>query len=118
MVPADAAKCSGCGEWREDIKKERNLYYLWSVIEILTIIAFIYGKSHRWWPPVVPKSSGRQTLLDIVGTFSATLRGFDWGTFFSSPSGLAVAAGVVIALGITIKYYVSVSKKMGNWIWL
>lgn len=108
-VPANSIKCENCGDWREDIKKERNLCYLWSFVAFVPIILFLYGKGQGWWT-----SWARRGMLGIIGPTPA----FDWGVFFSSSSGLTliIVFGVVAAL--SLKYYVSVSQKMGNWFWL
>jgi predicted nucleic acid-binding Zn ribbon protein len=113
-IPQDAAKCPMCGEWREDIKRERNLCYLWSFIAILPIIVFLYGWAHAWWPPAP------QTIEFFGGVRMPSIQfsTFDWATFLASPSGLLIVVAFGVAFGISVKYYISVSKKMDNWIWL
>ena len=77
-IPAKAMKCPSCNEWREDVKKERNLGYASSAV----FLAALYA---------VSQTTG---LPKIVG--------------FT----IAIASFVV-----TMNYYVSVSRKMKNWIW-
>jgi predicted nucleic acid-binding Zn ribbon protein len=112
-IPLDSAKCPQCGEWREDIKRERNLCYLWSFIAVLPMIAFFYGRQQGWWPPA-PRTTKVFGVPMPVIQFST----FDWATFLTSPSGLLIVVAFGVALGISVKYYISVSKKMDNWIWL
>jgi hypothetical protein len=52
LVSVDSVKCPHCGEWREDIKKERDLCWLWSFITVLLPpLVFYYGYSEGWWRP-------------------------------------------------------------------
>lgn len=119
-ISIDAAKCASCGEWREDIKEERNRCYLWSFVALVPIAVFVYGKSHSWWPPVLSGSNRDVTLVERLAELAAILekKGFDWNVFFTSPSGLAVIMVFALAVGLSLRYYVSVSRKTGNWIWL
>jgi hypothetical protein len=112
-VSSDAAKCPHCGEWREDIKRERNLCYLWSFVSLLPIIVIFIGSQQRWWPP--PE---RTTEVLGVRMPSLNFSTFDWGTLFSSPSGLFLIAAFGVTFGICLHYYISLSRKMDNWIWV
>jgi predicted nucleic acid-binding Zn ribbon protein len=115
-MPHDATKCTKCGEWREDIKKERNLCYLWTFIWNFLLLTFFYGRSEGWWRPEVSPSSG--PLGSLVDTIRSSWTTFGWAAFMSSFSGLALIAIFAITFGLSCKYYISVSKKMNNWIWL
>ena len=124
VIPADSAKCGNCGEWREDIRHERNRCYLWSFIAALPTMAFFYGKAQGWWRPSLKPEGDKAIGVDlaqrvvesVVKAFAPVT--FDWITFFSSPSGLAVIAAFGLAFALSLKYYISVSRKMENWIWL
>ena len=113
QIPLEALKCSKCGEWREDIKSDKTLCYLWSFISFLPIVALFYGRAQGWWapPPVTMEFMGiRMPAMQLYT--------FDWSTFFASPSGWLVLLVLGISAGLTIKYYISASKKMNNWIWV
>jgi len=64
----------------------------------------------------MPKSSN--PLEALTQALSQAFVAFDWATFFSSPSGLVIIAAFGVTLGLSLKYYISVSRKMGNWVWL
>jgi hypothetical protein len=135
LVPVDAVKCPHCGEWREDIKKERDLCWLWSFITVLPLLVFYYGHSEGWWrpewrPPPEPsnmasgdplleslgqafRESMARIARDPVGRKLLTPR-FDWATFFSSLSGWLIIAAFCVAFGLSLKYSISVSRKMGK----
>ncbi len=113
MVPLDAVKCPMCGEWREDIKRERDLYYLWLFFSVLPLILFFVGVYQGWW-------LGQETIeTTIFGTRISipVLKEFAWSTFFSSPFGLFLAVSFSVAHLISWKYYISVSRKIGKWVW-
>lgn len=101
-VPFDSVKCPNCGEWREDVKKERDKYYLYSVVAIIPFLVMLYGVSEDWWSV-------------SSGMFSY---GFNWVVFFSSFSGWFLLITLLVPLLISFKYYSSVSRKMGKWFWL
>ncbi len=105
-VQADYTKCANCGEWREDIKKERQLCGLGGLGMILSSIAFWYGRLQGWWPDM----SFSPTVRAVVVTFA-------WSTFFSSPSGLLIAVAFGMTLSFYLKYYISVARKTGKWSW-
>ncbi|MDP2785050.1 MAG: hypothetical protein Q8O38_10740 [Sulfurimicrobium sp.] len=81
-VSADASKCPKCGEWREDIKKERNLCYLFSFLALIPIFVFFYGKSHRWWLAEVQADRSNPFAQFVPKSF-ALMETFDWSVFFS-----------------------------------
>jgi hypothetical protein len=132
LVPVDSVKCPHCGEWREDIKKERDLYWLWSFITVLPLLVFFYGYSEGWWRGQLRLPPKPSNMLSGEGLSYTLMQGlasnplgrelltprFDWSTFFSSLSGWLIIAAFCVAFGLSLKYYISVSRKMGKWFWV
>ncbi len=117
-MSASAAKCQKCGEWRKDIKSDRNKSYFWSAVLLIIVIIFFYGESGRWWPSKPPQINVNDTFITSLSKIGQVLTPFSWETFFGSGSGLLITFVFILSLALSIKFYVSASKKMGNWWWL
>jgi DNA-directed RNA polymerase subunit RPC12/RpoP len=120
-MSASAAKCQKCGEWRKDIKSDRNKSYFWSAVLIIIVIIFFYGESKWWWPS--KPSTPPQITAHNPGWISELVppsfpSSFSWDTFFGSGSGLLITVVFILSLALSLKFYVSASKKMGNWWWI
>jgi DNA-directed RNA polymerase subunit RPC12/RpoP len=115
---SSAAKCQKCGEWRKDIKSDRNKSYFWSAVLLIIVIIFFYGESDRWWPSKPPQINVNDTFTTSLSKIGQFLKPFSWETFFGSGSGLLITVVFILSLALSIKFYVSASKKMGNWWWL
>ena len=100
VVLAEAVKCPNCGEWREDVKRERDWYYIWLGLSGFPALFFLIGFILRWWAN--PR---------------VWFSWFDFGTFFSSSSGLLILVTGAATLAVAYHYYASVSKKMGTLFW-
>lgn len=95
-----AVRCAKCGEWRADIKRDRNRYYFWCAFLFVLLLPFLLGLAEGWWAP--PLRS----------------RGFDVGVFLASPMGLGLFAAALFGTWRSWHFYATVSRKTGNWAWM
>lgn len=110
-MPPGAVKCAHCGEWRQDVKREKSLYYFWSLLALVPLVLFFIGYTSKWWPTT-------KTNASAVFNSWMSKTDFSWDTFLSSPSGLLITVAFIVSGVISTIYYVSVSKKIGKWFWL
>ncbi len=119
-VEPSATKCAKCGEWRPDIKRDRNRYYIWAMILFLPLLAFLFGLKEGWWAPV-PVPSGIPGVISgsqAAAMLGLRLGGFDFGVFLASPTGLAILVFALAATWRSWHFYAAVSRKTGNWVWM
>ncbi len=117
-MDSTASRCQKCGEWRIDIKSDRNKSYFWSAISVVIVIIFFYGMYNRWWPSKLPQSNESDTFITSLMKVRQFLKPFSWETFFSSGYGLLITVVFIISIVLCFKFYASASKKMGNWWWI
>lgn len=118
-VAPTATKCAKCGEWRPDIKRDRNRYYFWAVIACAPLLPFLVGLNEGWWPPP-PTGSGLPGVISgsqAAAMLGLRLGGFDWGVFFGSPVGQGIVAAAAVATWRSWHFYSAVSRRTGNWVW-
>ncbi len=119
-VDPAATKCSKCGEWRPDIKRDRNRYYIWVVITFAPFLPFLLGVREGWWAPPA-RGSGIPGVIsgsEAAAMLGLKLGGFDFGVFLASPAGLGILIVAVIATWRSWHFYSAVSRKTGNWVWM